>query len=755
MQQNSLLFFQPSDAFTQAQRMPVQGDLTLGNITSYFMPISRNVLPYEDSPRLGIRDYNVDFPQILKDAYSGINKFGQAFRGELSPQEIQQLAFDTSLNVAGGGLVGSQIPKAVPYGALGISGGKLPKITAKDIAVTDNLPIYGSKDFPVETLLGKKIIPFPADLLDAGRFYTGIDGVSVPPQPLQGGSLYSLMKQARDKNLAFANLDEKQARKAFDLNADYAVPVAMNPQSPGKLPSHFSNKNMGRIVGLQTKRFIEEGLVEPENVPKLEALIRSKGQTVKGAEKLANFVGFQSPKLIKYLDSLDFETRKLFSETLNQAKAREYGVPNLSRIGQATINPAEAGTNPMDALILLELQKGVKPVKVSDIGGVPHLSYDYAVLGRPVAKFEVPVPGSTVFPEFFAKRRLEGKPESSDARAFSMQKFSQIITPEIATGMATKRIGSINSGRHAQLLTDTINSNWRTTQTPVNQGGLSPADVARAFDDNVLSESLSRYSIKELQQGAKDGSLVFYGLGDAKTNGKVYFGLKKNTDYEADYGFSHPELTRNETAIVGVMNNEFGYASKGVSVPSSVLKGIENGATVLDAYAVRSKDYPDGFLPSYYAEFGFKKLGTVKFDPKYVREPEFGGSEQKYRRLLAQWRTQGWNEKFGFPDLVIMKWQGLDAIRKNATRRFLEEGTQGFRNRITKRTVGTARNLSGQSTTGSVGRKQQSGGKGDTRFNQGQVQTGNRTPVSEGFRRNIQSLTGATPEQLRSYGLLT
>ena len=203
------------------------------------------------------------------------------------------------------------------------------------------------------------------------------------------------------------------------------------------------------------------------------------------------------------------------------------------------------------------------------------------------------------------------------------------------------------------------------------------------------------------------------------------------------------------------MNNEFGYASKGVSVPSSVLKGIENGATVLDAYAVRSKDYPDGFLPSYYAEFGFKKLGTVKFDPKYVREPEFGGSEQKYRRLLAQWRTQGWNEKFGFPDLVIMKWQGFDAIRKNATRRFLEEGTQGFRNRITKRTVGTARNLSGQSATGSVGRKQQSGGKGDTRFNQGQVQTGNRTPVSEGFRRNIQSLTGATPEQLRTYGLLT
>ncbi len=40
-------------------------------------------------------------------SYSGINKFGQAFRGELTPQELQQLAFDTSMNVTGGSLLGS------------------------------------------------------------------------------------------------------------------------------------------------------------------------------------------------------------------------------------------------------------------------------------------------------------------------------------------------------------------------------------------------------------------------------------------------------------------------------------------------------------------------------------------------------------------------------------------------------------------------------------------------------------------------
>ena len=131
MQQGLLSAFNPSDAYSQNLRQPVQGDMTLGNLVSYFMPISRNVMPYEDSPRLGAGDYNLDFPQVMKDAYSGINKFGQAFRGELSPEQLQQLAFDTSMNVTGGSLLGSRvIPNAVPSGGiLGMGVSKTPNQT--------------------------------------------------------------------------------------------------------------------------------------------------------------------------------------------------------------------------------------------------------------------------------------------------------------------------------------------------------------------------------------------------------------------------------------------------------------------------------------------------------------------------------------------------------------------------------------------------------------------------------------------------
>ena len=104
-------FFQPSDAFSEQRTRPIQGDLTLGNIASYFLPFSKDIGPFDDSPRLDRSGgVNIDFPPIAKDIFtgtvSGINKFGQAMRGELSPQQIQQLAFDTSMNVAGGGMIG-------------------------------------------------------------------------------------------------------------------------------------------------------------------------------------------------------------------------------------------------------------------------------------------------------------------------------------------------------------------------------------------------------------------------------------------------------------------------------------------------------------------------------------------------------------------------------------------------------------------------------------------------------------------------
>jgi len=111
MQQGLLSAFNPSDA------------LPAPRYTGMLLPIERDMYGTKGNFELAV-------PQFLQDAYSGINKFGQAFRGELSPQEIQQLAFDTSMNVTSGSLLGSRvIPNAVPEGILGMGVSNTPKQT--------------------------------------------------------------------------------------------------------------------------------------------------------------------------------------------------------------------------------------------------------------------------------------------------------------------------------------------------------------------------------------------------------------------------------------------------------------------------------------------------------------------------------------------------------------------------------------------------------------------------------------------------
>ena len=121
-------FFQPSDAYSEQRTRPIQGKMRLGNFASYFMPFSKDIGPYEDSPKLGRPGgVNIDFPPIAKDAYSGLMKFDKIRKGEATLDEIKQFGFDASMNLAGGGMAGSRIPGFVPEGSLGIFAGKSAK----------------------------------------------------------------------------------------------------------------------------------------------------------------------------------------------------------------------------------------------------------------------------------------------------------------------------------------------------------------------------------------------------------------------------------------------------------------------------------------------------------------------------------------------------------------------------------------------------------------------------------------------------
>ena len=123
-------FFQPSDALSPPR------------YTGLLLPIERDMFGEKGN-------FEFATPRFVTDAISGINKFGQAMRGQLSPEEIQKLAFDTSLNVTGGTLLGSKLlPNAIPRNALamGLSSGSKATKAVDDVKPGDIAKVVAPTD---------------------------------------------------------------------------------------------------------------------------------------------------------------------------------------------------------------------------------------------------------------------------------------------------------------------------------------------------------------------------------------------------------------------------------------------------------------------------------------------------------------------------------------------------------------------------------------------------------------------------------
>ena len=112
-------FFQPSDAMppTGQDRRSIAG---LG----YFLPVDVPKYSREDG-KADLSDARLSTPQLFKDIYSGMMKFDKIRKGEATLDEIKKFGFDASMNLAGGGMLGSKIiPNAVPPGSIGVFAGK-------------------------------------------------------------------------------------------------------------------------------------------------------------------------------------------------------------------------------------------------------------------------------------------------------------------------------------------------------------------------------------------------------------------------------------------------------------------------------------------------------------------------------------------------------------------------------------------------------------------------------------------------------
>lgn len=587
-------------------------------------------------------------------------------------------------------------------------------------------------------LVGKKIFPIFADLTKTGDPFMGIDASQLEKGvPMRGGPGYPLIPENVQHGIAWAVEGKGRGTAKLGKDADYAVVMAMNPDT------HRSNASFSRAIIGNMQAYARDGRLEPENLEKLNELVREPG-TQKELQSLREFPGFEHPDAVDFIDGLSFEARKKLTDVLGSPTGQKLGAPNISKIIRETADPQFAGVDRSAGLFLMELhpEKGLSHLK--EEGLLEHESYTYGVPGRIVGKFHHPVAAEMLFKDFFDKKHAEAQQAAAEGkktnvrRAFDLAMPVGEITQEIAD-MLPRAPKDIQSSQAARLALNVLHDRWHTSDDPVKEGGVSAADFSQALKDSDASSTLTQYSQKELNDMTKSGKFKAFKLKD----GQVYFGLKKGTDYKDEYGFEHPELTPNETSLVSVVNNEPG--AKGIGGAPVVLKAIEHGATALDAFAVPSKKHPNGFLPDFYSTFGFKELGRVPFDPKYV-------SEQQLADMKHHWTKNGWDESMGLPSLAIMKWTGTDDDRKDALRRHLQKSSASDRQGANPVDVLSAAGAT-ESGASAVGGESGLGGEGVGRLDRGPIRDDRGARAPDRLSRTLTAVRGLTPTEAPHFGL--
>ena len=615
----------------------------------------------------------------------------------------------------------------------------------------DDVPTIDPQD-----LVGKKLFPIFADLTKAGSAFSGVDSSKLKnPEQLYGGPGYPLLPEAQQHGLGWAVEGKGRGTSKLLKDADYIVVSAMEPYS------HQSNASFSNSLMKNMDAYVQDKRLAPDAVNEINNMIR-RPTAQKELQGLENFPGFDHPDAEQFLRGMTFEQRKRVASVLASKEAQELGAPNIDKITRATLDPNFAGVPSRHGMFLLKVPKTKEGladedrlkellVHLKDSGLPEHPSYQYGIKGDIVGKFHNSVSPEILFKDWFDKKRAEESAAREDAeakglpalktntrRAFDLAMPVVTVSQEVAD-MLPRHPSKIQSGKAAQLALNAFNDQWHSTDTPVSQGGMSPADLAQALKNSDYSSTLDQYTPRELASLIKEGKFSGYKLKD----GEIYFGLKKGTDYAQKYGFSHPDLTPNETALTGMVNNEPG--AKGMGGAPVVLKAIQHGATALDAFAVPSKAHPDGYLPGFYSHFGFEELGRVPFDPESV-------TTHQLEDMKHQWRMSGWDESQGLPQRAIMKWRGSDADRQDAARRFVSQGSQdageGRSGSDVRRASRSLEQGAGQAAPQTeVGGSDQPGG------NRGAVRTDRPVSSPDRFSRTLGALKGLPEPDLRHYGV--
>jgi hypothetical protein len=591
------------------------------------------------------------------------------------------------------------------------------------------------QDAPVITLKdlkGRKVFAAFADLTSAGKIYRGIDSSEIAvPVETHGGPEWPLLqaeKVGEETNVWSNQGAGVSAIKARRANEGAIMLVAAMDKN-----AHVSNTETATAVIATNAAYARDGRITPENLATLDNSIR---------REIEDFPGIESPSIMEYVNKLPFQgakSRARIAEILESKKSQDLGAPNVQRILDEVRSDQYDGLRIGDAVLAIELTPGATAVKLGEQGTLKHPSYQYGLRGRVIGRFARPININSIFDDFYAQRRADGKPELGDRRAFDLAKPVQEITDAIASRIPGTPYRSFRSPRHAQLINIAKNDSWKSSEQTVKAGGVSPAAFIDALNASPAKLALDRYTLKSLQEKLEAGDMSIYQLADAQ----VFFGIKQG-DPASAYGQDPAAFGfgPNEKTLSLVLNNE---RKTGGMADAVVIKALQLGVTALDCFAVKSEKYPKGMLPKLYASYGFEPTGNIPFDPSFYSKLELAD-------LKKYWKSIGWDEGTGLPEITLMKWRGNDELRTKSLREIIEQGGQGVRGNPGQVVADTRSRR--KSAAGSVGRGKRRTGQGDAGAGAGsQGDAGGGVRLSRGFLDANTELLSLSPAELRNLGI--
>ena len=521
-----------------------------------------------------------------------------------------------------------------------------------------------------------------------------------------------------------------------------ATALAKNTDKPdvvavtGMMPtSHSGNIDMGMNLRNTVMGYVQSGRMSAEDLKAINKKIydahTQKSSTGKTFEKLKNFVGFENPNYEEYLNTLDFETRTKIFKILDQAGSKKLNVPNVDKLLSQTAETSVTGFNPRDALLFFERTNEVVPSG--------HASYPLAYKGGNVVKYERPVGMEFQFKDWWNKTG-KNKSRAEANRSFEVSNVVQNQRPDVIADInkAMDYSLDIQNPDQARMVINAVNNRWKTFDNTIKEGGASPTVLAKILQASPSSASLSNYSMEYITKAKRSGAMSFYQLGDNNT----MFGIDNLPDYSWAGVSKLPEGSK---SLVGVVNNEFGIRK--VASPAIMTKALEEGVTHLDAFAVPSAKYPNGFLPDLYGDYGFEVISEVPFDKDmFIKE----NGQNAFDDLVFQWRKDNWDESKGFPPVVVMEFKGNSDVRQNATREFFKGNIQNFGGGKVESLIQGARSFSGSGADKSIQSSQSSGILDQFGRNTGSVRESNARNISLKPSKIAEGILNLNPEQIRN-----